>query len=202
MSHEDLMEYFLQNISSTKMIWDIRTPACEWYRLRCEDELFVSHIDFEWVALRGHPKWEYLPSTLSELNLGLNYLRGSVSFHYFPRGLKRINLSCNNFSGNVCLSELPPELGTLTLSSNWFSGHLNFRDLPRTLTSVQFDQNGFEEATNLDVLPEKLDRLYIQINFRLSGTFRRSQLPPHLLPGTTFQFHHTRVVEESSCCLM
>ena len=202
MSHEDLMGYFLQNISSKAISWDIRTPACGWRHLNCDDEPFVSHLFFRSVALYGNPKWEYLPSTLSVMNLGNNYLHRSVSFHYLPRGLKRINLSCNKFSGNICLSELPPELGTLTLSSNLFSGHLDFRGLPRTLTSVQFDQNRFEEATNLDVLPEKLDLLYIHDNPPLRGIFRRSLLPPNLLPGITFQFQHTRVVEESSCFLM
>ena len=99
---------FLKNIRSEPVanFNTLRTPACQWYEVECDEHgvvvgvfwsCFGHKASTQALTLRGIPRWEHLPGTLTSLFLYNNALEGTVPFQSLPAGLLQLELSTNWF---------------------------------------------------------------------------------------------------------
>ena len=163
------MMHLIKDIENPHKSWSEDTHLCNWSGVSCNRTALplISITEILWRGrnLAGRLRWEFLPPTVRNLDVGLNtyfgwqqnMLKGPLPLYDMPTQLKKILVGYNQLSGELALTSLPSNLWMLNVSSNDFEGNVDLTALPRTLEFLQMDTNpGLRGPTDLSCLPLSL----------------------------------------------
>ena len=136
----------------------------DWYGVTLNDNGEVLGINWSQRSLEGNIRLEWLPPTLTDIDIGLNILQGSVTVQNLPRSLTEIDVNSNQLSGTFDAENLPPKTKNLFIKNNRFSGSFVLNQLPRTLICISAGENEFSGALDLSRLPNSLICLNLDRN--------------------------------------
>ena len=103
----------IQNVETQHPSWSTATPACQWHRVKCNQEKKVSEISWSHSSLSGELHLSCLPLSTTLFSVADNKLTGSVDLTHLPEVMHRLNLSRNRFSGHPDLTRLPHKMEEL-----------------------------------------------------------------------------------------
>ena len=169
----------IQNVETQHSSWSTATPACQWHRVKCNQEKKVSEISWSHSSLSGELHLSCLPLSTTVFSVADNKLTGSVDLTHLPEVMHRLNLSRNRFSGHPDLTRLPHKMEELYLIQNQFSGNVCLTQLPTNLRIMALNRNHFEGTLDLEHLPLSMAGLFLEEN-KFHGTVIFDALPPNL----------------------
>ena len=155
----------------------------EWKGLTFDENDTLTQI--EWfdplqpLATTGALRLEWLPETVSLLDIRRCGVEGTVDFARLPAALVECMLSYNALTGSADLLHLPAQLKELLADCNKLSGSLTLHALPVTMTDLCLDHNEFFGSVDLSKLPPALEFLRLDAN-KLSGEVLMQGLPESL----------------------
>uniref|UniRef100_A0A7S4KIT3 Leucine-rich repeat protein n=1 Tax=Paramoeba aestuarina TaxID=180227 RepID=A0A7S4KIT3_9EUKA len=180
LSQQTLMELFVENITNRQQIWGSREKIADlkkWQAIALNADDDVTSIEwtfFSWpVTLRGSLSFQWLPSTIEQIQIIGNSLSGTIDLEHLPDSLRLLDVALNDLAGSICLTNLPNSLTILNVSHNKLNGTLDLTKLPHSLRSLDLSQNFFVGETDFSQLPASLTFFTVEANVDLSGKIRR-----------------------------
>ena len=125
----------------------------------------------------GYLNLEFLPPTITNLDLRSNGFQGTLPADRLPKGLASLALRRNLFSGKVETSALPRTLEAFDVESNGFSDSLDLATLPPVMRRFNVMFNEFTGSVDLTRLPRALEYIGMNSN-KFSGSISLAALPP------------------------
>jgi len=118
-----------------------------------------------------------LPTSLEELELGLDQKVTNEGIRYLPRKLKMLKLLYGIHISNAGLLHLPPNLTHLSLNYNLNITDSGIKLLPRSLIYLNLASNLNITDIGLKLLPPKLEFLNLHANMEITNQGLKN-LPP------------------------
>ena len=127
----------------------------------------------------GTMDFQYVPPTVTHLNVSLMNMKGEIQTASLPRGLQTLKVNRNKLSGTFDAAGLPQRVQNVDISKNSLSGSLILDSLPTSLIEFIANANNFSGSINLGKLPPKLVKLNLSSN-RLEGHLFLCNVPATL----------------------
>jgi len=182
-SQQTLMELFLDGITKNKNIicgdCDTPKPVAEWRGVTTNADGEVTMFRTIYCALFGTPQLQWLPESVTKLDMTKNLLTGTLDLSVLPESLECLVLADNKFSGEIALESLHQRMCVLNLGMNQLSGSLKLESLPDNLKELYLDFNSFSGTVCLTNLPASMISLSINDN-KLHGGVDLTRLPDGL----------------------
>ena len=158
----------------------VMEDACTWANVMCENGLiteidwrngFLDYPDRQAEEIVHEFNLEWLPPTLTLVNLSEHPIGRLLNLALLPRGLDALDMGLCDLTGTLDLSQLPRTARLIKLKQNFFTGTVQLTDLPPTLQLLDLRSNELEALIySHKRLPESLQGIEVHGNANMKVT--------------------------------